>query len=89
MITRNLTLVNKLGLHARAANKLLDCTGQFASSIFVSHGANRADAKSIMSVMLLAAPVGSELLFEIEGPDEEAAADAIEALVTARFGEAE
>ncbi|MGB5325521.1 MAG: HPr family phosphocarrier protein [Pseudomonadales bacterium] len=89
MIRRKLTLVNKLGLHARAANKLLDVTGQFASEINVSHGDNRANAKSIMSVMLLAAPVGSELLLEIEGPDEAAAADAIEALISARFGEAE
>ncbi|MBT8139647.1 MAG: HPr family phosphocarrier protein [Gammaproteobacteria bacterium] len=89
MITRKLTLINKLGLHARAANKLLDVTGQFASDIQVSHGNNCANAKSIMSVMLLAAPVGSELVFAIEGADEEAAADAIEALITARFDEAE
>ncbi|NNC54154.1 MAG: HPr family phosphocarrier protein [Pseudomonadales bacterium] len=89
MISRKLTLINKLGLHARAANKLLDVTGQFSSNIQVSHGSNCANAKSIMSVMLLAAPVGSELVFEIEGSDEAAAADAIEALIAARFGEGE
>lgn len=89
MISRRMTLVNKLGLHARAANKLLDVTSQFASEINICHGDNCANAKSIMSVMLLAAPVGSELQFEIDGPDEEAAADAIETLINNKFGEGE
>jgi len=89
MITRQLTLVNKLGLHARAANKLLDTSSQFASEISIQHGDNTANGKSIMSVMLLAAPVGSELTFVFDGPDEEQAAAAIEQLIADRFGEAE
>ena len=89
MITRKLTLINKLGLHARAANKLLDITNQFASEITIVHADTKANGKSIMSVMLLAAPVGSELISIVEGRDEAAAADAIEQVVANRFGEAE
>ncbi|NNL56337.1 MAG: HPr family phosphocarrier protein [Pseudomonadales bacterium] len=89
MITRKLTLVNKLGLHARAANKLLDVSSQFASDILITHGDNTANGKSIMSVMLLAAPFGSELTFVFEGADEEQAAAAIEQLIAGRFGEEE
>lgn len=87
MITRKLTLINKLGLHARAANKLLDVSSQFASEITISHGDHKANGKSIMSVMLLAAPVGSELTFNVDGPDENEAANAIADVIAERFGE--
>lgn len=87
MIKQTLKLQNKLGLHARAANKLLDTTSQFASNISIQFGDKQADGKSIMAVMLLAAPCGSELTFIIEGRDEKAALNAIEQLIADRFGE--
>ncbi|MDA7687963.1 HPr family phosphocarrier protein [Pseudomonadales bacterium] len=87
MITLQLTLINKLGLHARAANRLLDVINQFASEVTITHADTKANGKSIMSVMLLAAPFGSELSFSINGPDEEAAAVAIEQVIAERFGE--
>ena len=87
MITLQLTLINKLGLHARAANRLLDVINQFASEVTITHADTKANGKSIMSVMLLAAPFGSELSFSIDGPDEEAAAVAIEQVIAERFGE--
>ena len=87
MITLQLTLINKLGLHARAANRLLDVINQFASEVTITHADTKANGKSIMSVMLLAAPFGSELSFSINGPDEEAAAAAIEQVIAERFGE--
>ena len=87
MITLQLTLINKLGLHARAANRLLDVINQFASEVTITHAVTKANGKSIMSVMLLAAPFGSELSFSIDGPDEEAAAVAIEQVIAERFGE--
>jgi len=87
LITLQLTLINKLGLHARAANRLLDVINQFASEVTITHAGTKANGKSIMSVMLLAAPFGSELSFSIDGPDEEAAAVAIEQVIAERFGE--
>ncbi len=89
MIEKQLTLINKLGLHARAANKLLDTTSQFSCDIKIQYNEKTVDAKSIMSLLLLAAPVGSELIFHIEGDDEQNAIIAIENLIARRFDEAE
>lgn len=89
MISRQLTLINKLGLHARAANKLLDVTCRFESDITLSFNGKDADGKSIMSVMMLAAPVGSVLDVVVEGPDEQALLNAVEQLVANRFDEDE
>ena len=89
MKSATLTLINPLGLHARAASKLVNVTKAFGSRIEVSFGGQCVDAKSIMSVMLLAAPVGSELTFDIEGADEDEALRAIDALVRDGFGELE
>ncbi|MDZ7791364.1 MAG: HPr family phosphocarrier protein [Xanthomonadales bacterium] len=89
MRTVELELVNRLGLHARAASRLVQTASGFDSQVWLSHGDKRINAKSIMGVLLLAAPCGSRLTLEVEGPDEDAAAEAIERLVADRFGEAE
>jgi phosphocarrier protein len=89
MIQRDITIINKLGLHARAASKLVNLCSQFASEVFLERNGNRVNAKSIMGVMMLAASQGSQLRLEVEGEDEQACADAIHALVENRFDEAE
>ena len=87
MIQTTLTISNKLGLHARASAKLTKLAASFASEIFLSRNDRRVNAKSIMGVMMLAAGLGAEVGLEAEGPDEEAAAAAIKALVDDKFGE--
>ena len=87
MITRQLTLTNRLGLHARAASKLVQTTARFDSQAWLSHGSQRVNAKSIMGVLLLGAPCGSALIAEFDGEDEAEALAALEALVDDRFGE--
>ena len=89
MITENVTIVNKLGLHARAASKLVNCASQFESEVFITRKGNRVNAKSIMGVMMLAASKGAELELEIGGNDEQACRDALLKLIEDRFGEAE
>lgn len=89
MIETQLTIVNKLGLHARAAGKLVSLTKAFSSDILLSRDAEEVDGKSIMAVMLLAAPVGTEIQLRISGEDEEAAMTAVTALINDRFGEEE
>jgi phosphocarrier protein len=87
MIQRTLTLCNRLGLHARAASKLVQCAASFQSEVWLSFRDKRVNAKSIMGVLLLGAPCGSELLVEVEGTDEEATITALEQLIRDRFGE--
>ncbi len=89
MISETVTIINKLGLHARAASKLVNCASQFESEIFLSRRDNRVNAKSIMGVMMLAASKGVELGLEVDGPDEQACRDALVELIGNRFGEAE
>lgn len=89
MTRRALRLVNRLGLHARAASRLVQVAAGYEAAVWLERDGRRVNAKSIMGVLMLAAPVGAELTLECEGPDEEAAADAIEALVRKRFGEDE
>lgn len=84
-----LELINRLGLHARAASKLVQAASGFDSRVWLSHRDKRINAKSIMGVLLLAAPCGSRLTLEVDGPDEDAAAEAITALINDRFGEDE
>jgi phosphocarrier protein len=81
------TIVNKLGLHARAATKLVNCASGFASEVSLVKGARTVNAKSIMGVLTLAASMGTELVILAEGPDEAEAAAALAALVGDRFGE--
>jgi len=85
----SVTIVNRLGLHARAASKLVNLAKRFDSRIEVAFGAAKADAKNIMSIMLLAAPVGSVLELTVSGRDEADALAAIRALFADRFGEPE
>ena len=89
MISERITIINKLGLHARAASKLVNCASQFESEIFISRNENRVNAKSIMGVMMLAASKGVELELEIDGNDEQECRDALVELINDRFGEDE
>lgn len=89
MRTVELELINRLGLHARAASKLVQTASGFDSRIWLSHGDKRVNAKSIMGVLLLAAPCGSQLTLEADGADQDSAAEAIAQLVSNRFGEGE
>lgn len=89
MAQREVELVNRLGLHARAAAKLVHEASQFSAKIFVSHNQEEVNGKSILGLLLLAAPYGSRLIIRAEGADEEAALDAIQKLIDGRFGEEE
>jgi phosphocarrier protein len=83
------TIVNKLGLHARAAARLVNEASRFGAEITVRRDGQEANAKSIMSVMLLAASRGSVLEFEARGADAEVALRALGQLIAERFGEPE
>lgn len=85
----NAEIVNKLGLHARAAAKLTHVAGGFQSEIWLSRSGRRVNAKSIMGVMMLAAGKGSTVHIDAEGPDADAALSALTALIADRFGEGE
>jgi len=87
MIKTSITISNKLGLHARASAKLTKLAGGFQSEVSISRNDRRVNAKSIMGVMMLAAGIGSVVEIEIDGPDEQAAMDAITALINDKFGE--
>ena len=89
MLEQKITLINKLGLHARAAAKFTDTAGRFSSRMTVKKGAQGADAKSILDVLMLGAPCGTELEFIVEGEDEQAAMAAMTTLIQDRFGEEE
>jgi len=89
MIQSTTTIINRLGLHARASAKLTKLAGSFPCNIWVSRGDRRVNAKSIMGVMMLAAGLGSEILLETEGERDQEAMDALRALIADRFGEGE
>lgn len=89
MIRKDLLIINKLGLHARAAAKLAKTAGQFAAKIQVSLNGNEVDGKSVMSLMLLAAVKGTTIKVSTEGKDEQEAMTAIENLINGRFDEDE
>ena len=89
MLQRDITIINKLGLHARASAKLTQLASKFDSQIKMSRNGRQVDAKSIMGVMMLAAGIGSTVTIETEGPDEQEAMDALTALIANRFGEGE
>ena len=83
-----LTIVNPLGLHARAASKVVDVAKHFAAKITLTNGSGvEADAKRIMSLLLLGAPIDSEVILRVEGEDENAAFDALTELINAGFHE--
>ncbi|WP_210396553.1 HPr family phosphocarrier protein [Motiliproteus sediminis] len=89
MIEKQLTIINKLGLHARATAKLIGVTNNFSCKIQLSKEGRSVDGKSIMSVMMLAASQGTVLDISCDGEDEDKAMDAIEALINDKFGEGE
>lgn len=87
MIERTAEIVNRLGLHARAAAKLVHTAGAFESQITLAKDGEEVDAKSILGILLMAAAQGSEVVVRSEGPDEQAAMDAVLALIANRFDE--
>ncbi|GCL65711.1 HPr family phosphocarrier protein [Pseudaquabacterium pictum] len=87
MIRTTVTISNKLGLHARASAKLTKLAGSFACEVHMARNGRRINAKSIMGVMMLAAGLGSEVELETDGADEQAAMDALLALINDKFGE--
>ena len=89
MLEGTITIINKLGLHARAAGKLVNLTKTFSSEIMLARDGEEVDGKSIMAVMLLAAPMVTEIQLKVSGDDEEAAMEALRALIDDRFGEGE
>lgn len=89
MISQNVTVINKLGLHARAASKLVSTANQFSSDVFIEKQGHKVNAKSIMGVMMLAASQGTELTLEVSGSDEENCFDAITGLINNYFDEGE
>jgi phosphocarrier protein len=89
MQQRPVTIVNKLGLHARAAAKLVTTASGFASLIEIEKNGQKVNGKSIMGVMMLAASRGTRLVITANGKDELEALDSLEKLVGARFGEQE
>ncbi|MBP70839.1 MAG: phosphocarrier protein HPr [Haliea sp.] len=89
MIQTQLTIINKLGLHARAAAKFVSCTAAYSSSVRAGRDGEMIDGKSIMSIMMLAAGQGTVLDIEVDGHDEEAALKALRTLVENRFDEGE
>ena len=89
MPEKSVEIINKLGLHARAAAKLTQIAGGFQSEIWLSRSGRRVNAKSIMGVMMLAAGQGTSVLVEARGEDADNAIAAIAKLVADSFGESE
>jgi phosphocarrier protein HPr len=89
MIQQPITIINKLGLHARASAKLTKLAGSFPCQVWLSKGERRVNAKSIMGVMMLAAGLGSEVVIETDGEQEEQAMQALVELINDRFAEGE
>jgi phosphocarrier protein len=89
MINSTTTIVNKLGLHARASAKLTKLAGSFPCEVWMTRGERRVNAKSIMGVMMLAAGIGSEVQLETSGDREQEAMQALLALIADKFGEGE
>jgi phosphocarrier protein len=89
MIERELEIVNKLGLHARASAKFTQLAAKYQSEVWMTRNKRRVNAKSIMGVMMLAAGKGSKVLLETSGPDEAECLDALAELIRNKFGEDE
>ena len=86
---REVEIVNKLGLHARASAKLTQLAAKYQCDVSMVRNGRRVNAKSIMGVMMLAAGKGATVTLETEGPDEQEAIDALAALIADYFGEGE
>jgi len=89
MMKEEIEIINKLGLHARASSKLTQTASQFKSDVWIEKNDRKVNAKSIMGVMMLAAAKGSIISLEASGEDEEAAIEALKALINDCFGEGE
>lgn len=89
MQEREVTIINKLGLHARAAAKFVTKASAFSSSVNVQKDGQKVNGKSIMGVMMLAAARGTNLVITTSGVDEQEAADSLVKLISQKFGEAE
>ena len=89
MQQREVEIINKLGLHARASAKLTQLAAKYQCDVQMSRNGRKVNAKSIMGVMMLAAGKGAEVMIEAEGADAEAALAALTALIADRFGEGE
>jgi phosphocarrier protein len=89
MPSKEVTIVNKLGLHARAAAKLVTVASGFGAEIKLRRGEREVNGKSIMGVMMLAASQGTQVELQADGDDADTALVALEQLIADRFGEAE
>jgi phosphocarrier protein len=89
VIERSIEIKNKLGLHARAAAKLVHCAARFKSELKLRKGDEEVDGKSILGILLLAAGRGSTVIVKADGADEREALDAVEKLIDAKFDEVE
>ncbi len=89
VIRETVTIINKLGLHARAAAKFSACASQFEADIAVERNDYRVNGKSIMGIMMLAASQGSDIILIIEGTDEQDALESLKTLINNRFEENE
>jgi phosphocarrier protein len=89
MLQREVEIINRLGLHARASAKLTQVASRFKAGVWLGRNGRRVNAKSIMGVMMLAAARGSKVTVETDGPDEAQALEAVTKLIAARFEEDE
>jgi phosphocarrier protein len=89
MIEKQIEIINKLGLHARAAAKFVTCANDFASNVHIQHKKQEVNGKSIMGVMMLAAAQGTIISIKTDGDDEKEALAALEELINNRFDEKE
>jgi phosphocarrier protein HPr len=89
MVCKEVTIINKLGLHARAASKFVILASGFSSDVRLARGVREVNGKSIMGVMMLAAGRGTSVTLTVDGEDELAAAQSLENLINERFGEDE
>jgi len=86
MISKQVTILNKQGLHARPATALVNTAAKFKSEIFICRDNKKVNGKSILGLLVLAAEYGATLTIEVDGPDEQEAIEALEQLVTDHFG---
>lgn len=89
MVEKEITIVNKLGLHARAAAKFVTLASGFSSEIYLTRNGRQVNGKSIMGIMMLAAGKGTDLTLSASGADEQRAVAELEQLIAGRFGEEE
>lgn len=89
MASREVTICNELGMHARAASRLVDCANRFAADVQISYRGKTVNGKSIMGVLMLAAARGAVIQLDVVGRDEAAAMQALAGLVENGFGELE